>query len=151
MAINTEDIKKLRDKTSAGVMDIKQALDASNGDLAKAEEWLKQKGLASAAKKVDRETKSGLIDSYIHDGRIGVLVEVNCETDFVARTDDFKALCHDVALQIASMDPENVDALLEQDFIKDPSTTITNLIKGVIAKVGENIVVARFIRYELGA
>lgn len=151
MPLNTELIKELRAKTGAGVMDAKNALEEAKGDLGKAEEWLKQKGLASAAKKSERETKAGLIDSYLHNGRIGVLLEINCETDFVARTDDFKQLCHDVALQIASMDPENVETLLEQDFIKDPSQTIADLVKGAIAKIGENIVINRFTRYELGA
>lgn len=151
MPLNTDQIKELRAKTGAGVMDAKTALEESNGDVAKAEEWLKQKGLASAAKKSQRETKQGLVDAYIHNGRIGVLLEINCETDFVARTDDFKQLCHDVALQIASMEPESVKALLEQDFIKDPSQTILDLVKGAIAKIGENIVINRFVRYELGS
>lgn len=151
MAINTEQIKELREKTSAGVMDVKQALEESNGDMAKAEEWLKQKGLASAAKKGDREASQGLVETYVHNGRIGVLVEVNCETDFVAKTDDFKALAKDVAMQIAAMNPENVEALLEQEFIKDSSQTISDLVKGAIAKMGENVVVRRFERYELGA
>jgi elongation factor Ts len=151
MAINTTDIKALREKTSAGVMDVRNALEASGGDMVKAEEWLKQKGLASAAKKSERETKAGLIDSYIHNGRVGVLLEVSCETDFVARTDDFKELCHDVALQIAAMDPQNVEELLEQDFIKNPGTNISDVVKGKIAKVGENIIIARFVRLELGA
>jgi elongation factor Ts len=151
MAMNMDDIKALREKTGAGVMDAKNALEASSGDMAGAEEWLKQKGLASAAKKSDRETGAGLIDTYIHNGRIGVMAEVNCETDFVARTDDFKGLCHDLCLQIASMSPESVDELLGQDFIKNPSNTINDLVKGAIAKLGENIVVRRFVRYELGA
>jgi elongation factor Ts len=151
MALNTEQIKELRAKTGAGVMDAKTALEESGGDVAKAEEWLKQKGLASAAKKSERETKQGLIDAYIHNGRIGVLLEVNCETDFVARTEDFQQLCHDLALQIASMAPENVEQLLEQDFIKNPSETIQDLVKGAIAKLGENIVIGRYTRYELGA
>lgn len=150
MAINTELIKELREKTRAGVMDVKQALEESNGDVAKAEEWLKQKGLASAAKKGDRETSQGLIASYIHNGRIGALVEVNCETDFVAKTEDFQELANNVAMQVAAMDPENVEALLEQEFIKDPSHTIADLVKGAIAKLGENINIGRFTRYELG-
>jgi elongation factor Ts len=150
MAINMELIKELRAKTGAGVMDAKVALEEANGDMAQAEEWLKQKGINSAAKKSDRVTKQGLIDAYIHNGRIGVMIEVNCETDFVARTDDFKQLCHDLALQVASMNPESVEALLDQEFIKNPSTKIVDLVKSAIAKVGENIVVARFTRFELG-
>lgn len=151
MPINMDDIKTLRAKTGAGVMDAKTALEQSSGDMAKAEEWLKQKGLASAAKKSDREAKQGLVDAYIHNGRIGVLVEINCETDFVARTDDFKQLCHDVALQIASMNPESVEELLDQEFIKNPSDKISDLVKAAIAKLGENILIGRFTRYELGA
>jgi elongation factor Ts len=151
MPLNMDLIKELRAKTSAGVMDAKNALEAANGDLAKAEEWLKQKGLASAAKKSEREAKQGLVDAYLHNGRIGVLLEINCETDFVARTDDFKQLCHDVALQIASMNPQTVEELLDQEFIKNPSDKISDLVKGAIAKLGENILVGRFTRYELGA
>src|SRR5690606_19119990 len=143
-------IKELRQKTRAGVMDVKQALEESNGDMAKAEEWLKQKGLASAAKKGDRETSQGVIATYIHNGRIGAMVEVNCETDFVAKTDDFQNLSQDIAMQVAAMDPENIEALLEQEFIKDPSHKISDLVKGAIAKLGENIVIGRFVRYELG-
>ena len=150
MALNTDQIKELRTKTGAGVMDAKQALEEANGDMAKAEEWLKQKGLASAAKKGDRETTQGLVESYIHNGRIGALVEVNCETDFVAKTEDFQALAKDVAMQVAAMGPENVEELLEQEFIKDPSHKISDLVKGAIAKVGENIVIGRFTRFELG-
>lgn len=151
MALNTQQIKELREKTSAGVMDVKQALEESNGDMAKAEEWLKQKGLASAAKKGDRETSQGVITTYIHNGRIGSLVEVNCETDFVAKTEDFQELANNIAMQVAAMDPENIEALLEQEFIKDPSHTIADLVKGAIAKLGENIVIGRFTRYELGS
>lgn len=151
MAINTEQIKELREKTRAGVMDVKQALEESNGDMAKAEEWLKQKGLASAAKKGDRETSQGVVTSYIHNGRIGALVEVNCETDFVAKTEDFQVLASNIAMQVAAMEPENVEALMEQEFIKDPSQTIADLVKGSIAKLGENINISRFTRYELGS
>ena len=151
MALNTDQIKELREKTGAGVMDVKNALESTEGDMVKAEEWLKQKGLASAAKKSERETKQGLIEAYIHNGRIGAMIEVNCETDFVARTEDFKKLCHEIALQVASMNPQNVQELMEQEFIKETSTSIEQLVKGVIAKVGENIVIARFQRYELGS
>ncbi len=151
MAVNTELIKELREKTRAGVMDVKQALEESDGDMAKAEAWLKQKGLASAAKKGDRETGQGLIEAYIHNGRIGALVEVNCETDFVAKTEDFQTLAKDVAMQVAAIGAENVEELLEQEFIKDPSHKISDLVKGAIAKLGENIVIGRFTRYELGS
>ena len=150
MALNTEQIKELRAKTGAGVMDAKNALEESNGDVAKAEQWLKKKGLASAAKKSERETKQGLIDAYVHNGRIGALVEVNCETDFVARTEDFQNLCHDIALQVASMNPENVEELLKQDSIKHSSQTIQDMVTATIAKLGENIVISRFTRFELG-
>lgn len=151
MALNTELIKELREKTGAGIMDAKQALEESGQDMKAAEEWLKQKGLASAAKKGDRVAKQGLIETYIHNGRIGAMVEVNCETDFVAKTEDFRMLAKNIAFQIVSMDPETVEALLEQDFIKDPSITIGDMIKAGIAKMGENIVISRFDRYELGA
>ena len=150
MALNTEQIKELRAKTGAGVMDAKNALEESNGDVAKAEQWLKKKGLASAAKESERETKQGLIDAYVHNGRIGALVEVNCETDFVARTEDFQNLCHDIALQVASMNPENVEELLKQDSIKHSSQTIQDMVTATIAKLGENIVISRFTRFELG-
>lgn len=150
MAINAQDIKKLRELTSAGFADCKNALEESNGDLKKAEEILKEKGIAKALKKGDRETGSGLVESYVHGGRIGVLVELLCETDFVARTDEFKTLAHEIALQISSMNPENTDELLKQEYIRDASKTIEDLIKEAIAKLGENIKIGKFERVSLG-
>jgi elongation factor Ts len=192
--VNVEDIKKLRNDTGAGMMKAKEALEASGGDFAKAVQWLREKGEATAAKKADREASAGLIDSYVHSGRIGVLVEVNCETDFVARTEDFKAFVHDVALHVASaapeyLRPEDVPAemveaeraiyrkeaegkpeavqekivegklakyyeqvcLLEQPFVKDPDVSIAKLTAALVGKLGENIVIRRFVRIELGA
>lgn len=196
MTISAQDVKKLRDQTGAGMMDAKAALEEAGGNAEKALEVLRLKGLSKAQKKADRETKNGLIDAYIHGGKIGVLVEVNCETDFVARTDDFKDFVRDIAMHIAATDPryisrEEVPAelieaektviekevsasgkpaehaekivagkldkfyaeicLLEQPFVKDPGQTISDLTKGMIAKLGENIVIGRFSRLALGS
>lgn len=150
MAVNVNDIKKLRGETGAGIADCRKALEESKGDFAKAKEWLKQKGLEKSAEKSDREVKAGLVETYSHNGKVGVLVEVLCETDFVAKTEDFKNLAHELALQIASMKPESVADLLEQEYIRDNSQTIDQLIKGVIGKLGENIQVGRFERVGLG-
>ena len=166
MQISVESIKELRNLTGAGIMDSKNALQESNGDIAKAEEILREKGMASAMKKSSRATNQGLVESYIHSGgRIGAIVEANCETDFVARTDDFKSLAHDIAMQVAAMDPKYVDAadipegedenpeqvcLLQQAFIKDPSKTMQELVNETVAKIGENINVRRFTRFALG-
>ncbi|MCA9821436.1 MAG: elongation factor Ts [Dehalococcoidia bacterium] len=166
MAVTTDMIKQLRDDTGAGVMDAKRALDDAAGDMARAREILREKGLAAAAKRSERETNQGVVEAYIHaGGRIGVLVELNCETDFVANTPDFRQLARDVAMQVAAMQPLAVDVesrtpemegsdeeivLLAQPFIKDGSRTIGDLVTEAIAKTGENIRVARFSRFELG-
>lgn len=166
MNITTADIKALRDSTGAGIMDSKRALEEAGGDIERAQDILREKGIASAAKKVDRETEQGVIECYIHSGgRIGAMVEVNCETDFVARTEDFKALAHDIAMQVAAMNPrfiaeseipegEDVNppesCLLQQPFIKDPRMTIDELIRELIGKLGENIRIRRFSRFSLG-
>jgi elongation factor Ts len=166
LQISTQTIKELREKTGAGVIDCKNALVDCEGDFAKACEILEKRGIAIAAKKADRVARSGLIENYVHlGGRIGAMVEVNCETDFVAKTDEFKNLAHDLALQVAAMSPlylsredmpegseeePEVVCLLLQASIKDPSKTIKDLITETIAKVGENIKVNRFVRYELG-
>ncbi len=166
MNITTADIKALRDSTGAGIMDSKRALEEAGGDIERAQDILREKGIASAAKKVDRETEQGVIECYIHSGgRIGAMVEVNCETDFVARTEDFKALAHDIAMQVAAMNPrfiaeseipegEDVNppesCLLQQPFIKDPGMTIDELIRELIGKLGENIRIRRFSRFSLG-
>ncbi len=197
MNISAADVKALRARTGAGIMDCKKALAETNGDIEKAIEYLRKQGAALAEKKQDRATNEGLIEAYIHPGsRLGVLVEVNCETDFVAKTDDFKTLARDLAMQIAATNPiavrredipeavierekdiyrtqaknenkpehiidrviegklekfyqENV--LLEQHFVKNPDITVKELITEAIAKLGENITIRRFVRFELGA
>lgn len=193
--VSTDMIKDLREKTGAGMMECKKALTDSNGDFEKAIDLLRQKGLSTALKKAGRTASEGLIDSYIHMGKIGVLVEVNCETDFVARTDDFRELSKDIAMHIAATNPfylsrddvpEDVierekeiykaqvkdkpphvvekiiegklekfyseACLLEQPFVKDPEQKqrIKDIITEKIAKVGENIVLRRFVRFQLG-
>ncbi len=150
MSISVGQIKQLREQTGAGIADCRVALEEAKGDQAKATELLKQKGLDKAASKSDREVKAGLVETYSHGGRVGVIVEVLCETDFVAKTDDFKTLTHDLALQVASMNPDSKEELLKQEFIKDPSLTIEDLIKSSIAKLGENIQLGNFARIELG-
>lgn len=143
-------IKSLREKTGAGVMDCRRALEESKGDMKKAVELLKKWGIERSEKKADRETKAGIIESYVHVGKIGVLLELLCETDFVARTDDFKNLAHELCLQIASMNPKDVKTLESQEYIRDPKVKIEDLVKQVIGKLGENIQISRFIRYQLG-
>lgn len=195
MAISAEMVKELREKTGAGMMECKKALEESNGDFEKAVTVLRQKGLASASKKAGRTASEGIISSYIHMDRIGVLVEVNCETDFVARTEDFRSLVKDIAMHIAAANPVyisreqvseevvekekeiyraqisgkpaqvvekiiegklekfyNDTCLLDQVFIKDPEQKlkVKDLITEKIAKLGENIVVRRFARFQLG-
>ncbi len=195
MASTIEKIKQLREETAAGMMDVKRALEASDGDVEGARRVLRERGQAIAAKKSARETHEGLIEAYIHfNGRVGVLVEVNCETDFVARTPEFKAFARNIALHVASMNPltvspedipqdamdeergivekqaaeegkpENIvakivegrmkkfvseKALLTQDFVKEPDKTVGDLLQETIQRLGENIVVRRFVRYEL--
>ena len=149
--VSMEEIKTLREKTGAGIMDAKKALVESKGDMAKAVGWIKERGIQKAEKKADRETKQGIIASYVHlGGRIATLVELNCETDFVAKTDDFVNLGREIAMQVASMNPASVEELLQQPYIRDPQSTIVELIKGVSGKTGENIVLSRFTRFALG-
>lgn len=166
MPVSAAQVKELRDKTGAGIMDSKRALEDSDGDIAKAEVLLNEKGLASAAKKAGRETSEGLVVSYIHTGgRVGSMIEMNCETDFVARTEDFEGLGRNLAMQVAAMSPRFVDRasvpddvddakdeelLLEQEYIRDSSMKIGDLIKDSIGKLGENIRIRRFSRFELG-
>ncbi len=184
MQITTQMVKDLREQTGAGIMDAKRALEAAEGDFGKATQILQQQGLQRAEKKTSRDASEGLVWSYIHGGqagqnggRIGALVEVNCETDFVARTDDFRNLVRDIAMQVAASSPIYVSedeipadvlaagesefgsrekyvaqvALLSQPFIKDLRRTVQDLVKEQIGKLGENIVVRRFVRFELGA
>ena len=178
MVITADQVKQLREESGAGIMECKRALEQVQGDMVKAADLLKQQGLAKADKKTGREASQGLIEPYIHGGgRIGAIVEVNCETDFVARTPDFRELAHDLAMQVAAASPQFVapeevsdDAwaalereygsrekaaeavvLLDQPFIKDPKLTTRDLIRDRIAKLGENIVVRRFARFEVGS
>jgi elongation factor Ts len=196
MAVTTEQIKKIRELTGAGVLDAKKTLEEQNGDFDKALAILKEKGLKNAEKKAERVAKQGLIETYVHGGgKLGVMIEINCETDFVAATNEFKELAHDIALQVAATKPqfvseadipaEQLDALkkqfadaasaegkptniiekivtgkmnahlkevclLNQSFVRDDSQTIHDRIQVTIAKLGENILVKRFARFELG-
>lgn len=148
--ISAETIKKIREITGAGVMDVKNALDEAQGDEKKALEILKKRGAVIAGKKAERETSQGLIETYTHMGRIGAMIEVNCETDFVAKNPEFKEFVHDLVLQVASLDSDKMDDLLKMDLIKEPGKTVQDLLTEKIAKIGENIVIKRFVRYELG-
>jgi elongation factor Ts len=194
-AVSANMVAELREKTGAGLLDCKKALDEAQGNMEQAETILRKKGVASAAKKAGRSTSDGLVEAYIHvGGKVGVLVEVNCETDFVAKTDDFKAFCRDICLQIAAANPSYVRreevpeaelakerdiaaaqmqgkpaaaiqkivegklekyysqvCLLDQPFVKDPEKTIKDLLTEKIAKIGENMQIRRFVRYQLGA
>ncbi len=195
MAISIEQVKDLRQQTGAGVLDCRNALEEVDGDLERAMELLSKKGLAVAAEKAEREASEGLVEAYIHAGeKLGVLLEVNCETDFVARTDDFRELAHDLAMQVAATSPEYLASddipadvlererewhrgqiggdkseevierilegklhkyyqqvcLLDQPFIKEEGMTVRDLITSKIAKLGENIKVRLFARFELG-
>lgn len=147
--MSKNDIKKLRELTGAGIMDAKRALEEAGGDFNKAEEIIKDKGFAKAASKSEREIKAGLVKTYLHNNRVGVLLKLGCETDFVAKSQPFQELAHDLAMQIAAMAPNDVQVLLSQPFIKDESVTIDNLIKQAIAKTGENIRVEAFYREAL--
>jgi elongation factor Ts len=175
--MSTSLVKELREKTGAGVMECKRALDEAGGNIDKAVEILRQQGVAKAGKKAGREARQGMVATYIHaGGRIGGMVEVNCETDFVARTDDFKTLAHDLAMQVVAMNPRFVsedeissqdrelgiathgseksflenEVLLYQAFIKDSRRTMNDLVRDAVAKMGENIVVRRAVRFEVG-
>jgi elongation factor Ts len=166
LEITTASVKELREKSGAGIMTCRNALLEAEGDAEKALQILKEKGILKAQKKAERAANQGLIEAYIHTaGRIGALVEVNCETDFVARTDEFKELAHDLAMQVAAVPPQfitqdeapredDIDlvtaCLLLQPYIKDPTKTVQDLVLETIAKVGENIKISRFARFELG-
>jgi elongation factor Ts len=165
MPSTTELIKELRELTGAGIMECKKALDDAVGDLAVAQRLIKERGLALAEKKAGREASQGVIDSYVHAGRIGAMIELNCETDFVARTDDFKTLAREIAMQVAATNPSRISGqdgvgdgstdgdvpLLDQPYIRDANRTVQELINETIAKVRENIVVRRIARFELGS
>ena len=166
MKISTEMVKELRSQSGAGIMECRDVLLEVRGNVEKALQILKEKGLIKAEKKAKRATAEGLIEAYIHTGgRIGAMVEVNCETDFVARTDEVKELAHNVAMQVAALSPQFITkeevpeeaeiepetaCLLLQPYIKDPSKTVQDVVVETIAKVGENIKVSRFARFELG-
>jgi elongation factor Ts len=195
MAVSLDEVKKLKELTGVGLTDAKKALEEANGDFDKALAEMRKKGMTKAEKRGEREAGQGLVEAYVHSGRIGAMVEVNCETDFVARTDDFKNLVHDVAMHVAASAPKYVSAsdipadvrdakaaeftekvkaegkpeniagkivdgmlakyfaeqcLMDQPFIKNPDETVGELVKNHIAKLGENIVVRRMVRYELG-
>jgi elongation factor Ts len=165
MAVSADDIKRLREETQAGVMDCKRALEEANGDFQKAKKILYDQGVLRMEKRADRESSQGLVESYIHQGRIGAMVEVNSETDFVARNDAFRELARNVAMQVASMNPRYLtveempaDAieepkdvvLLEMPFIRDQSKTIRDLVNDVAVATKENVRIRRFTRFELG-
>jgi len=151
MKISVELIKKIREVTGAPVIRVKKVLEEFKGDEKKTMELLKKEGFEKVAKREGRETSQGIIEIYSHhSGKIASVVELLCETDFVARNELFKLLAHDLALQVASLSPKNVEDLLKQDFIKDPSKTISDLVKEVIVKTGENIRIGRIFRIELG-
>ena len=166
MAITAKMVSELRERTGAGMMDCKKALVAVDGDVEKAIEYLREKGLAAAAKKAGRIAAEGLVETYItEDGSRGAVVELNCETDFVARTDEFKDLAHNIAMQVAACSPQYLTedeipqdsdlepesaCLLIQPYIRDPENTVQDIINDTIARVGENIKVSRFARFELG-
>ncbi|MGA2911842.1 MAG: translation elongation factor Ts [Candidatus Levyibacteriota bacterium] len=150
MKIDIKLIKQLREETEISIADCTKALEEAKGDYGKAIQILKKRGIERAEKKADRTTGQGIIEAYIHqDGKVGVLLELLCETDFVARTEDFKRLAHEVAMQIAAMNPKNVGVLLKQEYIRDGSVTIENLIKQTIGKLGENIVIKQFSRFKI--
>ena len=166
MEVTVELIRTLRDQTGAGIMDCKQALQDTQGDLEKAAEALRQKGFAQVSRRTNRATDQGVIEAYVHTGgRVAALVELGCETDFVARTPEFKALAHDIAMQVAAMAPAYLDekdieegddrpvaqvSLLQQPFIKNSSNSVAEEVRELAAKVGENIRVLRFSRLALG-
>lgn len=145
----SDDIKKLREITGAGVMDCQRALKEADGDFDKAISLIHEKGEIIFQKRKERSTGAGVLKSYIHNGRVGVLLDIRCETDFVARGEDFQNLANEVAMQITAMGPESVEELLKQPYVKDESMVTEELIKRVIAKTGENMKVERFCRYEI--
>lgn len=143
------DVSKLREMTGAGIMDCKRALDDAGGDFEKAKALIMERGMVKAEKKADRATGAGILEAYVHNNRVGVMLDLRCETDFVVRSDPFRALAKELVMQIAAMNPADAAELLAQPYIKDPSMTVEQLIKSVIAKVGENMRVEKFCRYEL--
>jgi elongation factor Ts len=166
LEVTAQQVKELRERTGAGIMDCRRALQETEGNMDRAADVLRDQGIARAEKKVGREARQGLIESYIHaGGRVGAMVELNCETDFVARNPQFKELAHEIAMQIAAMNPSRIgdeptdgdglppesdSPLLDQAYIRDNSKTMRDLVKQGMASFGENIVVRRIMRFELG-
>ena len=166
MAVDVQLVRALRDQTGAGIMDCKEALEKSDGDMEKATQALREKGVASAGKRVGKDTTEGVIETYLHTGgRVGAMVELGCETDFVARTEEFQKLAHDIAMQIAAMGPVYIDkdeiedgdtrspaqiSLMQQPFIKNGSSSVGEMVTELAGKVGENIRVVRFTRLAVG-
>lgn len=151
MNISAEQVKKLRDETGAGVMEARSALIEAEGGSEKAKTILKAKGSEAVAKKAERETSQGLIETYVHaGGKVGSMIYVACETDFVAKTDEFKTLAKELSMQVAAMNPATTEELLEQEYIRDPGKTVKELVSETIAKVGENIQIKRIVRFALG-
>ena len=167
MEVTVDLIRALRERTGAGIMECKTSLEANQGDLDKAAEALRVQGFAQVAKRADRATDQGVVEAYVHTGgRVGAMVELGCETDFVARTPDFKGLAHDLAMQVAAMAPTYIDiddvpeatngvnpeeaCLMHQPFIRDPSKSIQDLVAETVGKLGENVRVRRFSRFSLG-
>lgn len=151
MAITAQNIKDLREKTGAAIMDCKKALEEADGDMKKAEELVKARGLAKAEKKSDRETKEGYVGAYVHNtGKIGVMVEMLCETDFVGRNEEFRKLAQEIAMHVSVSEATSVEELLKEEYIRDPGVTIEDLVKQLSGKIGEKLVVNRFVRYVVG-
>jgi len=149
--ISLDQIRKLRDATGAPVMRVKKVLEDFGGDEKRSEKLLRKEGFEKAAKREGRETSQGILETYVHhSGKIASVVELLCETDFVARNELFRELAHSLALQVASMEAKDANELVKQEFVKDPSKKIEDLVKDVIAKTGENIRIGRIFRVELG-
>ena len=150
MAITLEQIKQLREETNLPISDCKKALEEAKGNLEEARKLLESRGVQIAEKKQTREVGEGLIETYLHpNGKVGALLDVRCETDFVAKSQDFRNLCHELALQVASMNPDTVEELEKQPYIRDPAKTVKDIITNAVAKLGENIIVKRFSRFEI--
>jgi elongation factor Ts len=151
MQFNINDIKNLREETGAGVLEVKQALENAGGDMRKAKEELKKNVVSKAAKKADRTAGDGLVYSYIHStGKVGSMVVIGCETDFVARTDDFKNLCHEIAMQVCTSDFKTVEELSASEYIRDSGKKIQDIVNEVTAKTGEKIEIKKFVKFSVG-
>lgn len=148
--ISTSDIQKLRTETGFGIIECKKALENAKGKFSEAKKILLKTGAMKAQKRADKSANQGIIEAYVHDNKIGVILELNCETDFVSSNPEFREFAHDLAMQIASMKPKDTKELLKQGFIKDMDYTISDLLNEKIGKIGENIKIKRFARYELG-